>query len=248
MDSEEISPYINVLVQQLVNLIEKGSNKVKEQAISGLQSLASCAATSFKPFFAVTIKIMAFLMQQTSQELEIVRSRATECAGKKKKSHFNFLLFTIKFFFFFLSIKFFLSTFFFLIILKIGAIALAVGYELFEPYENSFVQLAASNFLANGENACELREYSYGFFTHLSFLLEGKFSKYLSQLVPIAIKTLESEDYKIKNTKTSTMDEYIEADSDEDEELDTKISVRTAFLDEQSAAIHSLGAWVKKKQ
>eukprot|EP01091_Cochliopodium_minus_P018693 TRINITY_DN7654_c0_g1_i1.p1 TRINITY_DN7654_c0_g1~~TRINITY_DN7654_c0_g1_i1.p1 ORF type:complete len:1048 (+),score=342.56 TRINITY_DN7654_c0_g1_i1:44-3187(+) len=205
LDSEEISTYINVLVQQLVGLIEKGSNEVKDHSISALQSLATCAAITFKPYFTHTMKIMGVLMQQTSEDSLIVRSRATECAG---------------------------------------AIALAVGNELFEPYENTFVQLAASNFLINGEHANELREYSYGFFTHLAFLQEQKFTKYLSQLVPLAIKTLESEEVKEKEEK-SVMEQYIEADSDEDLEKDTKISVRTAFIDEQASAVHAIGAWAQ---
>ncbi len=89
----EIVPYIDPLMRKLAALLKSSKDPlIQASVISAIKSTAVAAKEAYRPYYADTIKIMAHLMSQTSDELLVLRCRV--CA-------MHCVLFVFPFFFFF---------------------------------------------------------------------------------------------------------------------------------------------------
>ena len=114
----------------------------------------------------------------------------------------------------------------------LGTLASSSTIELFAPYLNDSV-LVAFTFLS-GE-VLELREAGFAFFYSLCKLLKAGMEPYADQILVQALKSCEThEGTKIEKTEAD--------DSDSEDDGDEGVyKVRTVFLDEKTAALHTLG-------
>jgi hypothetical protein len=116
----------------------------------------------------------------------------------------------------------------------LGTLASASTVELFTPYMNDSVKVAYE-FLAS--DTLEMREAAFAFFYSLSKLLKQGSEFFVDQVVAEALKSCEASE----GTKIEEVDED-EDDSDEDMESGGVYKVRTVFLDEKTAALHTIGS------
>jgi importin-4 len=91
----------------------------------------------------------------------------------------------------------------------------------------------------------ELREYTYGFFQSIATCLEEDFSVFLPSIFNIMIHSSLCEDSEVeKKDTTSFVNEDMESDDDDDDfSNDGLVGVRSAVIDEKSAAISALGVF-----
>jgi importin-4 len=112
----------------------------------------------------------------------------------------------------------------------LGTLASSSTTELFAPYLQDSLSIAF-NFLS-GE-ILEFREAGFAFFYSLSKLLKENIAPYADQILDQALKSCETQEgNKIEVTEDS---------DSEDEGLEGVYKVRTVFLDEKTAALHTLG-------
>ena len=112
----------------------------------------------------------------------------------------------------------------------LGTLASSSTIELFTPYLQDSLAVAF-NFLS--QEVLELREAGFAFFYSLCKLLKGAVEPYADQILAQALKSCEAQE--------GTKIEENEDDSDSEEENDGVYKVRTVFLDEKTAALHTLG-------
>eukprot|EP01119_Soliformovum_irregulare_P017178 TRINITY_DN5056_c0_g2_i2.p1 TRINITY_DN5056_c0_g2~~TRINITY_DN5056_c0_g2_i2.p1 ORF type:complete len:1064 (+),score=402.94 TRINITY_DN5056_c0_g2_i2:21-3212(+) len=120
----------------------------------------------------------------------------------------------------------------------IGLMAQAVGKDVFqveiEPTMKAAIQGLAMDYV-------ELREYTYGFFSHMATVMKEEFAKFLPIVVPFIVASIESTDGIISTENPTENDVEGLSDDEDDEEGDVSRHVRTAFLDEKSSACYCIG-------
>lgn len=116
----------------------------------------------------------------------------------------------------------------------LGTLASSSTVELFTPYMADSVKVAFE--FLSGE-VLEMREAAFAFFYSLSKLLKAGSEFFVDQVVLEALKSCETAE----GTKIEEVDED-DDDSDEDMEEDGVYKVRTVFLDEKTAALHTIGS------
>lgn len=114
----------------------------------------------------------------------------------------------------------------------LGTLASSSTIELFNPYLNDSVAVAYTFF--SGE-VLELREAAFAFFYSLSKLLKGAMEPYADQVIAQALKSCEMQE----GTKVEVVED--ESESEDEDEANGVYKVRTVFLDEKTAALHTLG-------
>eukprot|EP01117_Protostelium_nocturnum_P017824 TRINITY_DN7326_c0_g1_i1.p1 TRINITY_DN7326_c0_g1~~TRINITY_DN7326_c0_g1_i1.p1 ORF type:complete len:1027 (-),score=371.02 TRINITY_DN7326_c0_g1_i1:121-3201(-) len=122
----------------------------------------------------------------------------------------------------------------------IGIIGNSIGKEAFKPYLLPFMELAVLGCKLNYDL---LREYTFGSFCNMAEMLGPEFAEFLPTVLPIIVGSCRSDDGIIYD------DDDEEGMLDEsDDELDEKkdVHIRTAFLDEKSAACYALGVFASK--
>ena len=115
----------------------------------------------------------------------------------------------------------------------LGTLASSSTIELFNPYLNDSISVAFT--FLSGE-VLELREAGFAFFYSLCKLLKNNIEPYADQILEQALKSCETQE----GTKIE-VGEADDDDSEEDEEEGGVYKVRTVFLDEKTAALHTLG-------
>lgn len=78
---EKILPYLQPLMQRLVELLRKGNAEIQEMAISAISAAAAAAGKHFEPYYQGILEMMKQLMSITTKDHILLRSRAIECAG-----------------------------------------------------------------------------------------------------------------------------------------------------------------------
>ncbi|PRP78553.1 hypothetical protein PROFUN_13610 [Planoprotostelium fungivorum] len=121
----------------------------------------------------------------------------------------------------------------------VGLIAASIGKDAFAPYLNRTVALALDGCKSDYE---ELREYTYSFFCNIAELLLLDFKVYIPEILPFILKSITSEDGI--QFDEEEQEESIISD-DEEEGGGGALHVRTAFLQEKSAACHAIGVFAK---
>lgn len=114
----------------------------------------------------------------------------------------------------------------------LGTLASSSTIELFTPYIADSVNVAFT--FLSGE-VLEQREAGFAFFYSLSKLLKGQIEPYADRIIAEALKSCEAQE----GTKIEVVNE--DNDDSEDEEAESVYKVRTVFLDEKTAALHTLG-------
>ena len=125
--------------------------------------------------------------------------------------------------------------------IAIGKLAFSAGKEKFQPYLESISQKVLAD-LQKWE-LFEMSEAAYSYFAEISKVLGAEFAPMLATLIPLAIKScISDEGIKHEYQEKKKDDFSLGSESEEEEERDLKgISVRTAFLDEKTSALHALG-------
>ncbi len=126
--------------------------------------------------------------------------------------------------------------------IAIGRLAFAVGKEKYQPYLETISQKVLAD-LQKWE-LFEMSEAAYSYFGEIAKLLGADFAPMLATLVPLAIKSCISDEGIKKDYIEKKKDDFsLGSDSEEGEDDDNLkgITVRTAFLDEKTAALHALG-------
>ncbi|CAG9311379.1 unnamed protein product [Blepharisma stoltei] len=114
----------------------------------------------------------------------------------------------------------------------LGTLASSSTIEIFAPYLAYSIDMA---FHCLSVETLELREAGFAFFYLLSRLLKEQMEPYIDKVVEEAIKTCEArEGLEVGEGESDESDE-------EEEEDESTYKVRTAFLDEKTAALHTLG-------
>ena len=116
----------------------------------------------------------------------------------------------------------------------LGQLASSVGEALFQPYIQESIQVATA-FIKTEE--LELREAGFAFFYLVSRILNERMEPFVEAVIQEAITSCENTD----KVEVDVVEEEEEEDEEEEEEEEQTVSVRTVFLDEKTAAIHTLG-------
>jgi hypothetical protein len=114
-----------------------------------------------------------------------------------------------------------------------GQLAGSAGVELFLPYVEGVSAIAKQ---ALESEQCDLREAAFAYFYAIAGILKERYEVYADFVLLEAFKSCEREE-----------EEEEDSDEDEDEEDsdDEGMNVRTALLDEKTAAIHLIGSTSK---
>lgn len=132
----------------------------------------------------------------------------------------------------------------------VGVVAVAMGMPAFAPYCDVFIPHVVENFQSDNP---VLREYSFGFLSNLCEVLREGFLPYLDGAVESAVQTIE-EDRAIYTNQhllagQPEMNFQVEddgADSGAEEEAEEiHMRVRTADVEEKSAAVYSIGVFAE---
>lgn len=113
----------------------------------------------------------------------------------------------------------------------IGTLASSSTVETFGPYLNYTVEIA---FQCLAVDTLELREAGFAFFYSLCRLLKDQMDPYAEKIIEEALKTCETRE-------GPDLVEEDEDESEDEENAEDTYKVRTAFLDEKTAALHTLG-------
>jgi len=114
--------------------------------------------------------------------------------------------------------------------------------------KDAFPKLALEEFtkfglecLAGTDSKLELRESALGYFGEISKVLKSEMQPIFDTVITEIIKSIESEDGIVPQTKTKTPGDFsLDSDSDEGEEL-VGFDINNQFIDEKATAIHALG-------
>lgn len=126
----------------------------------------------------------------------------------------------------------------------VGIVAMSVGRARMEPILPQFIEAAISGF---GLEFSELREYTHGFFSNVTEILDDGFIQYLPHVVPLAFSSCNLDDgsaVDIDESDDETINNFGGVSSDDeahDEPRVRNISIRTGVLDEKAAATQALG-------
>jgi hypothetical protein len=109
----------------------------------------------------------------------------------------------------------------------IGQLAGSVGVDQFLPYVEGTANIAVE---ALRIDQSDLREAAFAYFYAVAGILKQQYETYADFVISEALKSCEREEPE---------DESSDSDSDSEDEA---MQVRTALLDEKTAAIHALGS------
>jgi len=75
-----IAPYLDVLLQKMMVLIQTPNKMVQEQALTAIASMATCAKEGFEKYYHTFIPLLRQIMTlATSEDQKMMRSKAMEC-------------------------------------------------------------------------------------------------------------------------------------------------------------------------
>lgn len=122
----------------------------------------------------------------------------------------------------------------------IGKLGFAAGRAKYQPYLESFSQRVLAD-LQKWE-LFEMSEAAYSYFGDMAKLLGSDFAPMLATLVPLAIKSCMSEEGIKKEYEEKKKEDFSFGSDSEDDDANLKgVTVRTAFIDEKTTALHALG-------
>ncbi|KMZ76407.1 Importin-4 [Zostera marina] len=124
----------------------------------------------------------------------------------------------------------------------VGIIAMAVGRTKMESVLPPYIEAAILGFSLDFS---ELREYTNGFFSNLSEVLDDGFTQYLPHVVPLVFSSCNLDDGSSAGIDDSDDDVSgfggVSSDEDVVEPRVRNISIRTGIMDEKAAATQSIG-------
>ncbi|KAF6152809.1 hypothetical protein GIB67_004638 [Kingdonia uniflora] len=127
----------------------------------------------------------------------------------------------------------------------VGIIAMSAGRIRMEPILPPFIEAAISGFTLEFS---ELREYTHGFFSNVSEIMEEGFAQYLPYVVPLAISSCNLDDGSAvdiddESDPSENINGFGGVSSDDDANDEPRvrnISIRTGVLDEKAAATQAI--------
>jgi hypothetical protein len=133
----------------------------------------------------------------------------------------------------------------------VGVLALAVGAAGFEPFYAYFLQQAMAGF---GTAYAELKENCFGFCANMAELHGGAFLPHVSAVLDCIKKTIEEDNAKVTSDDPMAKvaggfhlgDNDVDEEDDDDEGAFQRFTVRTADVEEKSAAVYCLGVFAEK--
>jgi hypothetical protein len=81
LESDNILPFLQELMERLVLLLQTGRKQVQEMAIAAISATAVAAEEEFLPYFQPVIQMMKMPLQATEEDQFPIRGRSLECVG-----------------------------------------------------------------------------------------------------------------------------------------------------------------------
>ncbi|KAJ9454429.1 putative importin subunit beta-4 [Diplonema papillatum] len=135
----------------------------------------------------------------------------------------------------------------------IGICANAVGAAAFRPYLQEVMQLVARGI--SSDLSCEIREFSFGFWSNMAEIYPGEMASAFPQVIPILYKEIEAKESEVVSNSPfaqlpkvaiPTTGTESDEDSDEDDDDDDgRMRVDHAVVLARASALHCLGIFAK---
>lgn len=120
-----------------------------------------------------------------------------------------------------------------------GHIAIAVGKDAFRPYLEATVQCAMEGCQFD---STDLQEFAFAVFANVAKPMKEEFAPALPQLVPYLISIVEQDEGQLEKAAPTNATGFSGLDdSDDEDEENFVVHVRTALLDVKKGAITALG-------
>lgn len=116
----------------------------------------------------------------------------------------------------------------------LGQLAQSSGIEKFQPYQDTVSAIAME---ALKTTQSDLREAAFAYFYSIANILNENFMQYSDFVMTQAFTSCERDEDE--NEEDSDLEDS------EDEEDEGKADIRTAILDEKTAAVHAIGSTIK---
>ncbi|KAJ3226185.1 Importin-5 [Clydaea vesicula] len=82
IDKEILIPYLDVIIETLLNFLNAGKIYMQEQALTSLSTVADRAEDGFIKYYAVVMPILIDILQQAEdKEFRLLRGKAVECSS-----------------------------------------------------------------------------------------------------------------------------------------------------------------------
>ena len=225
--AENLEPYVHQLMPQILAAIPKSSLQTQENLCGAISSIAQARCAPFAPFAEQCLVLLQGPMTSADLQMTGLRAKATEA---------------------------------------VGTIALSMPKEQFDPYFTFFFAQVMEHFTSK---RAELRESSFGFFSHMSEVYGEHFLPYVEPTARAALNSLKEDNSHYENKhllagaemagvsslldgsaaadnsnsrpQAAEGDDSDDGDDDSDAAEEIHCRVRTADMEEKSAAAYYLG-------
>ncbi|CAO3652130.1 unnamed protein product [Cunninghamella blakesleeana] len=241
--ASEISEHHQVLLPLVFNLMNDTNPEVTKHACNALDAILEGLGSDVLQYLPMLMEKLLYLLDNASQTetkatVMAAIGSAAHAAGESFQPYFGEVLPRIRHF---MSLKESADD----TLLRgvatdsAGAIAEAVGADMFRPYTQDLMTLAIEQLQLDSPR---LRECSYAFFSILARVFGEDFAPYLPTIMPPILASCQAEE---KNEPAAGLDggeiDLTLGDGDEDEDDFSAFNFNSAIADEKEFAADALG-------
>ncbi|KAI8344311.1 armadillo-type protein [Chlamydoabsidia padenii] len=240
--ASDISEHHQVLLPLVFNLMSDTNPEVTKHACNALDAILEGLGTDVLQYLPMLMEKLLFLLDNASQTetkatvMAAIGSGA-HAAGEAFQPYFGEVLPRIRHL---MSLK---ETADDNLLRGVatdsaGAIAEAVGADIFRPYTQDLMNLAIEQLQLDTPR---LRECSYAFFSILARVFGEEFAPYLSIIMPPILTSCKAEEKNEPGTLENTEIDLTLGDGDDDEDDFSAFNFNSAIADEKEFAADALG-------